>query len=349
MRLRRLKEGLDSIYVPLVRVLCIGCFAMGPLQAATLQSSGTVKGGKVYLSDVFEGLRSGQDKLLGPAPPPGKSITIGGAQLIALADQYGVDWDDQSSTATLVLTSAGRLLGRDYYTNLIKKMLVPEGNAAGYAVELNNFTPVTVGPEDEDPMTVSNLDWDRKTGKFSAMAALTHPSGNPNMDNIMLRGVIRPVQPVVVYSHTMPVGHIIEQGDMRVDQSYSGPVPPLTRALPGIDSMEGMALARTVAEGQLVQGSDLRRAVLVHQGDPVLIVYKAPGLRLTATGRALEDGGSGQFVHALNVGNRMILTGKVTAGGEVRVDAASNAIAMDSKEARRLGISSTVIKAGDKP
>lgn len=80
-----------------------------------------------------------------------------------------------------------------------------------------------------------------------------------------------------------------------------------------------------------------------------MIVYKAPGLRLTATGRALEDGGSGQFVHALNVGNRMILTGKVTAGGEVRVDAASNAIAMDSKEARRLGISSTVIKAGDKP
>ncbi|MCX5614929.1 flagellar basal body P-ring formation chaperone FlgA [Bombella saccharophila] len=317
--------------------------------AATLRPSGVVHGASVYLSDVFEGLESGQDRLLGPAPAPGKAVTIGGSQLIALADQYGVDWDDQSSSASLTLTRAGHVLGRDDFVALVRKMVAQDEGASSVVVEITSFTPVIVEEGQADPVILSNLEWDHKTGRFTALVQPTHPSGTAGADSFTLRGTIRPVQPVMVYDHALAAGHIIQQDDMRIDPAFTGTIPPLARSLPEPEKMVGMALVRTVAAGQPVEATDLRRAILVHRGDPVLLSYNSTGIRLTATGRALEDGGSGQFVHALNLGSRMILIGRVSASGEIRVDASSTAIPPDSEEARRLGINTMMLDGGSRP
>lgn len=331
--------------------LCLGAgwFLPHTMLAATLRPSGVVHGASVYLSDVFEGLESGQDRLLGPAPAPGKAVTIGGSQLIALADQYGVDWDDQSSSASLTLTRAGHVLGRDDFAALVRKMVAQGEGAGSVVVEIASFTPVMVDEGEADPITLSNFEWDHKTGRFTALAQPSHPSGTAGADSFTVRGSIRPVQPVMVYDHALPSGHIIQQDDMRIDPAFTGTVPPLARSLPEPEKMIGMALVRTVGAGQPVEATDLRRAILVHRGDPVLLSYNSTGIRLTATGRALEDGGSGQFVHALNLGSRMILIGRVSASGEIRVDASSTAIPPDSEEARRLGINTMMLDGGSRP
>lgn len=326
-----------------------GSLFSGVAAAATLRPSGVVHGPSVYLSDVFSGLESGQDRLLGPAPAPGKTITIGGGQLIALADQYGVDWDDQSSSTSLSLTRAGRVLGRDDYASLVRKAISQDEGGGGVVVDVTSFTPLVTGESEKDPATLSNLNWDHKTGQFSATVQPVHPAGETAADSFTLRGSIRPVQPVMVYDHALPSGHIIQPDDMHIDPAFTGTVPPLARTLPEPDHMIGMALVRTVGAGQPVQGTDLRRAVLVHRGDPVLLSYDSTGIRLTATGRALEDGGSGQFIHALNLGSKMVLIGKVSASGEVRVDASSTAIPPDSEEVRRLGISSLMLGDRNRP
>lgn len=330
-------------------VLAGSFLSVGSVMAATLRPSGVVHGPSVYLSDVFDGLESGQDRLLGPAPAPGKSITIGGSQLIALADQYGVDWDDQSSSTSLSLTRAGHVLGRDDYAALVRKAISQDGGGGSVVVDITHFTPVVAGESETDPVTLQNLSWDHKTGLFSATVQPVHSAGEAGADSFTLRGSIRPVQPVMVYDHALPSGHIIQQDDMHIDPAFSGTVPPLARSLPEPDRMIGMALVRTVGAGEPVQGTDLRRAILVHRGDPVLLSYDSTGIRLTATGRALEDGGSGQFVHALNLGSRMVLIGKVLASGEVRVDASSTAIPTDSEEVKRLGVSRLLLGDGSRP
>lgn len=325
-----------------------GSLLAGSVMAATLRPSGVVHGPSVYLSDVFDGLDHGQDRLLGPAPAPGKTITIGGNQLIALADQYGVDWDDQSSSTSLSLTRAGHVLGRDDYAALVRKALSQDEGAGSVVVDISSFTPIVAGESEEDPVSLQNLNWDHKTGLFSATVQPVHPAGETGADSFTLRGSIRAVQPVMVYDHALPSGHIIQQDDMHIDPAFSGTVPPLARSLPEPEHMIGMALVRTVGAGEPVQGTDLRRAILVHRGDPVLLSYSSTGIRLTATGRALEDGGSGQFVHALNLGSRMVLIGKVTASGEIRVDASSTAIPTDSEEVKRLGVSNLLLGDGNR-
>ncbi|MDG6095722.1 hypothetical protein LOC54_11625 [Acetobacter sp. AN02] len=46
-------------------------------------------GGQVHLSDLFDGLLPGQDCEIGPAPEPGKRLTIQAAQIGAIASQRG--------------------------------------------------------------------------------------------------------------------------------------------------------------------------------------------------------------------------------------------------------------------
>lgn len=308
------------------------------VMAATVRPSASVPGDVVSLSDLFDGLEPGQDRVLGPAPPPGKSIEISGYQLIAIADQYGVDWEDQSSSATVLLTRAGRVLGRDYFAGLVKRSIALGDDGGGFVVDISSFRSVTVANDEKDPVTLAEINWDKRTGRFTTTAYLAHPTGDAMVDSFPVRGTIRVTQSVVVYDHSLPAGHVMQPNDMHVDPSYSGELPDSPQALPDPNNIVGMALSHAVSAGQAVTTMDLRRALLVHQGDPVLITYSVPGIRLTATGRALEDGGSGQYVHAFNLGTRMVVSGKVNAAGEISVDASSTALPANSPEVKRFGI-----------
>lgn len=316
-------------------MLALAIFLLKISCAATLKNSSEISGDQVSLSDLFDGLEPGQDRVIGPAPVPGKSIQIGGYQLIAIADQYGVEWEDQSSTASLILKRAGHILGRDYFADLVRKSISLDKEQSGFFVDIDSFKPIVVDVREENPVTLSNINWDKKTGKFSATAYLSHPTGDKMIDSFALQGTIKVRQPVIVYNTAHQTGYIIQDNDMHIEPDYSGKIPLSSQALPDPDNIVGMSLSHAVAAGEPVLATDLRRVTLVHQGDPVLITFNSPGIRLTATGRALEDGGSGQFVHALNLGSKMIVQGKVMASGEIRVDATSTAIPAKSKEARQ--------------
>ncbi|MDF7673435.1 flagellar basal body P-ring formation chaperone FlgA [Acetobacteraceae bacterium ESL0709] len=330
MPVLRLKGALFFLIV-----FAITIFSLGSCFAATLRNSVEVLGDRVSLSDLFDGLEPGQDRVIGPAPAPGKSIQIGGYQLIAIADQYGIEWEDQSSTASLTLKRAGHVLGRDYFADLVRKSISLDREQGGFFVDIDSFKPVVTDVREENPVTLSDINWDKKTGKFSATAYLSHPTGDKMIDSFALRGTIKVRQPVIVYNASHQAGYIMQGNDMHVEPDYSGKMPLSSQALPDQDNIIGMSLSHAVVAGEPVLATDLRRVTLVHQGDPVLITYDSPGIRLTATGRALEDGGSGQFIHALNLGSKMIVQGKVLSSGEVRVDASSTAIPAKSKEAKQ--------------
>ncbi|GBQ05884.1 flagellar basal body P-ring formation chaperone FlgA [Saccharibacter floricola] len=324
----------------------LSCFCADVAQAATVRPSVKISGDVVSLSDLFDGLEPGQDRVLGPAPAPGKTIQIGGYQLIAIADQYGVEWEDQSSSVNVLVTRAGRVLGRDYFAHLVKRSIALNENAGGFVVNISNFHSVTVAFDDKDPVTLSEISWDKRSGRFTTTAYLSHQTGDPLVDSFPVRGTIRITQSVVVYNDSLPAGHIMQDSDMHLDPSYSGELPASPQALPDPNTIVGMALSHAVAAGQAVKTMDLRRAILVHQGDPVLITYTVPGIRLTATGRALEEGGSGQYVHALNLGSQMVVSGKVNAAGEVNVDATSTALPANSPEVKRFGMAIMTTNGG---
>ena len=316
-------------------VAVLACVALpcATLSAATLRTATVISSNTVRLSDLFADLEPGQDKVLGPAPAPGLSIQVGGGQLIAIADQYGVDWLDQSASALATITRAGRVLDKSYFADLVEKNL-PDIGAGGVSVDLFDFHPITVPPDDPKPVVLSDLNWDQHSGRFSATIYRAQPTGDITQDSFMLTGAIHAARKVLVFSHAMQTGAVITPSDVQINDSYTGAANAKTYA--NETDVDGMTLANTVLAGEPVLDRDLHRTILVHKGDPVLIAFSAPGIHLAATGRALEDGGAGQYMRALNPATAMIVTGRVINSSEIEVEPGSTAIPSDSNTLRRL-------------
>ncbi len=312
-------------------------YSMPLTEAATLKTASAITASTVRLSDLFSDLEPGQDRVLGPAPAPGTSIQVGGAQLLAIADQYGVDWIDQSASAQVTITRAGRVLDKDYFINLVRQNL-PDASGEPVSVDLIDFHPIAVSPDDPKPVTLSDLNWDPRSGRFTATIYRTQTTGDSTQDSYLLAGTIHAARRVLVFSHALQSGSVVSMADGTMDYANTGRAQD--RTYTDEADIDGMTLTHSVMAGDAVQERDLHRTVVVHKGDPVLIVFTAPGLHLTASGRAIEDGGKGQYVRVLNLASNMIVTGRPNNASEVVVEAGSSGMPSDAATLRRLTTSS---------
>lgn len=308
-------------------------FHVASVCAATLRSATVITSNTVRLSDLFADLEPGEDRVIGPAPAPGASIHVGGGQLIAIADQFGVDWIDQSPSALATITRAGRLLDKEFFVEFVRRSL-SDGGTDPLSVDLVDFHPLMVAPDDPKPVTMSDVSWDQRSGRFSATIYRTHPTGDVTQDSFMLTGTVHAAQRVLVFARALSADTVLSSSDVRVDDAYVGRLSDGVMTDAG--GIEGMTLMHNVVAGQPVLDRDLHRSVVMHKGNPILIAFTVPGIHLAATGRALEDGGDGQYVHALNVGSGMIVTGRVTSASEIQVDSRSTAVPSNSNALRLL-------------
>ncbi|WP_438383686.1 flagellar basal body P-ring formation chaperone FlgA [Asaia sp. BMEF1] len=315
------------------------CFAAsaGNARAATLRHATTIASDTVRLSDIFAGLEPGQDRILGPSPAPGGAIEVSGQQLIAIADQYGIEWEDQSASASMTIMRAGRILDESYFNALIRKNL-PELGDGPISITLRDFHPLTVSTDEADPVVLSDVKWDQRSGWFSSTVYRAHPTGDLASDSFMLTGLIHATQRVLVYTRSLPAGTVISASDVRLDESYSGHLP--SKAVSNESEIEGLSISRGVVSGAAVIAQDLQRTMVMHKGDPVLITFASPGLRLSIAGRAMEDAGARQQVRVLNESSGMIVSGRVVDGSNIEVELSSHPVPSDPNTARRLAMSS---------
>jgi flagella basal body P-ring formation protein FlgA len=83
-----------------------------------------------------------------------------------------------------------------------------------------------------------------------------------------------------------------------------------------------MQARRYLRAGELVMASDVRKPVVVTKGETVTMTFDAPGVSLTATGRALSEGGIGETVTVINPVSFRQVMATVTGPATVRADAA---------------------------
>src|SRR5689334_24493577 len=126
--------------------LCAG-FAYG--EAASLRPNTTLHAPTVRLSDLFDGVDSKADRILGPGPGAGGRIGVEAAQLGAIARQFGVDWRPASSADRAVLDRPGRPLKRDDVLEAVRAAVIAGGASSECDIELAGFTPPLVPFEAE--------------------------------------------------------------------------------------------------------------------------------------------------------------------------------------------------------
>lgn len=126
---------------------------------------------------------------------------------------------------------------------------------------------------------------------------------------------------IAVPAHDIARGSVIQENDL----DYK--TVPASRASTGvirlISDAAGKETRRALKAGDILRSSDLKRRTLVAKGSTVTMLFEAPGMQLTALGRALEEGGDGDTITVLNPTSYRKVEAIVVKSGTVRVGAPS--------------------------
>ena len=128
---------------------------------------------------------------------------------------------------------------------------------------------------------------------------------------------------IVVPTHDIARGAVIASSDLAYqtvgDNIMSGTVTSFS-------DLVGLETRRVLHMGESVRLDDVRHPIMVTKGSTVTMTFEAPGITLTAVGRAMSEGGIGETVTVQNpVSFRQVST-VVTGAGQVRAQSSSAAI-----------------------
>lgn len=121
---------------------------------------------------------------------------------------------------------------------------------------------------------------------------------------------------VVVPSHDIARGATIAPSDL-----VYGTVPAsnvFSGIVTSMDELAGMQARRLLHAGEIVRVDDVRHPILVTKGSIVTMMFEAPGVVLTASGRAMSEGGMGDTVTVQNPTSFRQITATVSGAGTVR-------------------------------
>ncbi|MGD0104860.1 MAG: flagellar basal body P-ring formation chaperone FlgA [Rhodopila sp.] len=284
-------------------------------QAAALRSMTTLHGPNVLLRDLFDDAGPNADRVLGPGPEPGGRIVVEAAQLNAIARQYNVAWRSVSRADRAVLEWPGRPLRKEEAIEAVRLAVTAAGPTDDINIELDGFNAPLVPVEVTTTSTVSQLEFDSDTGRFSAALTVTGEGMNP-IDTRIAGRVEEMVEAPVALTRLLPET-VLRPDDVRIARVRTALVQgDVART---VDEIVGMQLRRPVAAGQPLRLVDLVRPPLVQRGSTVQIELSTSGLSVTGQAIALDAGADGEKIRVQNTTSHAFLFAKVIGPGQVEV------------------------------
>ena len=116
--------------------------------------------------------------------------------------------------------------------------------------------------------------------------------------------------------------HAIARGVTITDSDLAYVTAPADQVQPGVvtsmNDLDGMETRRVLRPGEPVRPDDVRKPIIVSKGETVTMQFAEPGITLTATGKAVSEGGMGETVTVLNPVSYRQITCVVIGAGTVR-------------------------------
>jgi flagella basal body P-ring formation protein FlgA len=286
-----------------------------PAHGAALKTMTTLQGPRVYLRDLFDDAGVNADRPLGPGPVPGGRIVVEARQLKAIARQYGVDWQPISSADRAVLEWPGRPLNRDDAIAAVRAALVTRGAAPDCDVAIPGFNPPIIPLVGASRPVVTQLDYDRELGRFTAVLSINSAAMDPIVARIS--GEVADVISLPVPVMRLAAGAVLGSDDVRKARVRVTSVHADVVRDP--NAVIGMQLKRPVPAGVPIAVADLMLPTQIERGDPVRMQLEAGGLAVTAQGVALEAGAIGERIRVRNITSQAVLEAEVIRPGVVRI------------------------------
>jgi flagella basal body P-ring formation protein FlgA len=305
----------------------------GAAHAASLRPMGQLAGPMVRLSDLFDGIGAHADTVLGPSPAPGGRIIVEAAQAAAIAREFGIDWHPGTGAEYAVLERPGQPVAREMVTAALRAAVKNAGADADAELEITGFNPPMIPPGAAAQAAVTQLDWDRTSGRFTALLSVTAAGMQPA--NLRISGRALPTEEVVVPLRRIASGEMVQPGDLTVARVRAMLVRGDVLMSPAQSA--GLSARRALPPGMPVAVADLIKPTVVRQRASVIIELNTPGMTLTAQGTALDAGAMGDHVKVLNPNSRAVMDAEVIGEGRVRVAPGSTPLVPAARNAPGFG------------
>jgi flagella basal body P-ring formation protein FlgA len=128
---------------------------------------------------------------------------------------------------------------------------------------------------------------------------------------------------IVVPARDIARGDTIAESDLTY--AFVQPENVMSGTATSMDALIGMQSRRVLRAGESVRNDDVRHPILVTKGSTVTMTFEAPGVLLTASGKALSEGGIGDNVTILNTSSYRQVSAVVTGQGTVKAEAGMGA------------------------
>ena len=285
-----------------------------PADAATLRTISTVEDGIVRLGDLFDDLPNGADIAVAYAPAPGRRLTFDTATLMELARAYRISWRPQSRFERVIVERAGRVIQKSEIVARLSEALKAEGMKRDMDVEVyGRNIELSVPLDATSPLDVRNLSFDSQTGRFTAVVA----AGGDGSYRVSVSGRVHETSPVPVLRRAMAPGEIIRKGDVEIIRAREDRISRDVVTDPA--RLIGTTPRTRLRAGEPVRDTDTRPPVLVARNSTVTIVLQTGYLKLTAQGKAVEDGAKGDTIRVTNLQSKKTIEATVTGPDFVTV------------------------------
>lgn len=284
--------------------------------AASLKSSALLTSDTLTVGDIFDNTGRNANYVLGPAPQPGKDMVLNTSTLLRIAMALDLQWQPANSTDQIVIRRAATVIPASVVTTALTNTLRDKVVDANFTVDTGAMNLEMVLPHDM-PATVdvTNASYNNRTGRFEA--TISAPSAQNPIKQTNVAGTVRAMTTIPVLKSALRNGDIIGSTDIDLIDVYVSDIQPDTLLKP--EDLIGMTPRRMAIAGKMLRATEIQAPQLVSRGENVTIVFKEGPLRLTASGKAMQNGAKGDIIRVVNTNSNRPIDGTVNGSREVIV------------------------------
>lgn len=285
--------------------------------AATLKDQATVDGDVVRLGDVLHGVGAAGSHVIAAAPAPGERMTLSAYDIRSAAADAGLKDAETAIRGYVEVRRAGRAVPEDLIRDRLRDALAADGETGPFELRLSGLRePPQIAPglAPED-LEIAIVDFTPRSGRLTA--ELTLPTADGTGRRMDIRAVATAMQHVPVLIEDMAKDAVIREDDITWATVESRRIN--RTMITDAGDLVGKAVRRRLQGGRPLRLSDVQRPVLVERGGHVTMAVTEGPLRLTALGKAMENGARNDIIRLTNTASGRIVEARVTGAGKVAV------------------------------